>query len=217
MGGDESNLDSGGSMVGGGSGNASVATQDVDKQSTVTTVTTIAAAAGGSTEPPLEEDAARGDTMKNNDFVIERTGGDDTLGNGIDEDTSWTLDFRPDPDFRRFQEALKKEGLRSAQLTIALIPQNRLISTDTLRVGDLPPIGATKNDGGANPFEFPPFQKLPVGIVSIFEIELLSFYTPDEVLGVLRKAPRGNVPMRFGDDAVVVFAHLRLAVDTPGN
>jgi hypothetical protein len=71
-------------------------------------------------------------------------------------------------------------------------------------------IGAEKADGGVSPFGFPPIQELPLNTPGIVEIELLSFYTPAEILGVLRGAAEGQVPMRFGDDAIVVFAHLKL-------
>lgn len=198
------------SLVGEGDGNASIAAQDVDLQSTVAA---IAAAAGGSIEPPLKQSAAEGTTVKNNDFTIERTRTNNTLGDGIDEATSWTFDFTTDPDFKRFQDTLKKEKLKSGVLTLSLIPKASLISTDTLKVGNLPSIGAK----GKSPFGFPPIQALPRDIVSIVEIELLSFYTPDQIQNILTKSPKGKVPVRFSDDAIVVFAHLRLAVDTTRN
>jgi hypothetical protein len=198
------------SPVGEGGGKASIAAQEVDRQSTVTG---IAAAAGGSNEPPLEQSADKGNTVKNNDFTIERTGTNNTLGDGVDEATLWTFDFTTDPDFRQFQDTLKKEKLKSAVLTLSLIPKASLISTDTLKVGNLPAIGTQ----GSRPFGFPPIQALPRDIVSIVEIELLSFYTPAQIQSVLAKSPRGKVPARFSDDAIVVFAHLRLSLDTTKN
>ena len=181
-----------------------------EAEQVVDVVVSIAAAAGGGIKPPQRKDARMGDTIRNGDFLIGRTGANSTLGNGIDEDTTWSFDFTKYPNWERFREGVNDRGLRSAQLTLALIPKNRLISTDTLQVGDLPPIGATKKDGGARPFVFPPFQNLPINSVSIVEIELLSFYTSGEVLNVLRGGPEGQVPMLFEDDAIVVLAHLRL-------
>lgn len=176
-------------------------------------VLSVAAAAGGSIKPPQEE----GDTITNGDFEIERTGNESTLGNGRGEDTRWSLDFTKSPHWQSFNAGVDRRGLRSALLTLTLIPKNGFISTDTLKVGELPAIGANKAEGGESSFVFLPFQKLPLDIPSIIEIELLSFYTPEEVLSVIRGDPEGQVPMRFSDDAIVVFAHLKLIPRcTPG-
>ena len=180
-------------------------------------VVSVAAAAGGSITPSQKRDAKIGATIRNGDFLIERTGNESTLGNGRDEDTIWRLDFTKDPNWASFRDGVDQRGLRSALLTLALIPKGKLISTDTLQVGDLPAIGANKKDGGESPFVFPPFQELPLDIANMVEIELLSFYTPEEVLSIPRGSPEGQVPIRFGDDAIVVFAHLKLIPGcTPG-
>ena len=176
-------------------------------------VLSVAAAAGGSIKPPQEE----GDTITNGDFEIERTGNESTLGNGRDEDTRWSLDFTKFPNWQSFNADVDGRGLRSALLTLTLIPTDEFISTDTLKVGELPAIGANKAEGRESSFVYLPFQKVPLEIPSIIEIELLSFYTPEEVLSVVRGDPEGQVPMRFSDDAIVVFAHLKLIPRcTPG-
>jgi hypothetical protein len=178
-------------------------------------VVSVFEAAGGSTTPPQKEDAKKGDTITNGDFVIVTTEDIplDPLGDGRNENTIWTFDFAAtDPNWSRFRDGVDERGLRSALLTLSLIPMDEFISTDTLKVGDLHAIGATKEAGGQSPFVFPPFQKLPLFTPSIVEIELLSFYTPEEVLGAVRGAapPAGQMPVRFQDDAIVVFAHLKL-------
>jgi hypothetical protein len=173
-------------------------------------VVSIAASVGGSIKPTQEKNANVGKRIKNGDFVIERTGNESTLGNGRDEDTIWSLDFTKFPNWQSFNAGVDSRGLRSTRLTLGLIPKGRLISTDTLKVGDLPAIGAEKADGGVSPFGFPPIHELPLNTPGIVEIELLSFYTPEEILGVLRGTSEEQVPMRFSDDAIVVYAHLNL-------
>jgi hypothetical protein len=70
-----------------------------------------------------------------------------SLEDDVDEANLWIFDFTTAPDFRRFQDTLKKENLQSTQLTLGLIPKGILASTDTLKVGDLPAIGVKKKDG----------------------------------------------------------------------
>jgi hypothetical protein len=82
-----------------------------------------------------------------------------SLEDDVDEANLWIFDFTTAPDFRRFQDTLKKENLQSTQLTLGLIPKGILASTDTLKVGDLPAIGAKKKDG-------------PLGIGEVYRVAL---------------------------------------------
>ena len=56
---------------------------------------TLIATATGSTTPPIDPN---GDPVINGDFTITRSGGDDRVGNGIDDRTEWRLTNTPDYD-----------------------------------------------------------------------------------------------------------------------
>lgn len=43
-----------------------------------------------------------GTTVRNRDFEITRTGGTETIGDGINEKTTWVFDFAIDPNFSPF-------------------------------------------------------------------------------------------------------------------
>lgn len=159
---------------------------------------TVTAEATGSETPQLTENAALEDTVTNGDFTITRVpeGIDTTLGNGLDEATTWTFDFSGDPNFDNFPSA----PLAFARLELTLIPQSTLVSFDLVSIE------------GLNDISSPPqFQSLPVGEPTNVQIDLLDFYTSDEIIQILSAG--GEIPMYYADDSTVSFARLSLTSD----
>jgi len=90
--------------------------------------------------------------------------------------------------------------LTLAKLQLTLTPTNSLITTDTVRFGDLMPTITS------------PIQDLPVGVTETISINLLDFFTSDEILNVLFSGG-GLIPMKYQDDSIVSFAQLDLSND----
>ncbi len=134
----------------------------------------------------------------NGDFTINGT------GNGLDESTTWTFDFSGDPDFGTFPGG----DLISAELVLHLTPRDSFITTDTVAIDGLP--------GIVTP-EIQDLSILPVGEFHVVTLELLDFYTSDEILGIYSGGTFGEVPMTYQDDAIVSFASLTLAVPEPSS
>ena len=161
---------------------------------------TITATATGNTNPPT---AQCSENVTNGDFLIGARPGTMpcVTGNGIDELTTWTFDFRADPDVAAFPAQLP---LTSARLTLVLTPKSQVVSTDTVAISGLRAIITDQ------------IRTLPVGVTSTIELNLLEFYNSDaitDVLGLLAGIPvgvGGQIPMRYIDDAVVSFARLEL-------
>jgi hypothetical protein len=156
---------------------------------------TITAEATGDNEPEQIVNAGLDAEIINGDFVITRTsaGANTTLGDGIDEETAWEFDFSQDPNFNNFPSA----PLAFARLELTLIPKSSLVAFDIVRIEGLPEI--------TNP---PAFQGLPVDTPTTVEIELLDFYSSDDILQVLSEG--GQIPMVYADDSIVPFARLTL-------
>lgn len=161
---------------------------------------TISAEVTGSPEPQVIENASPEDTVTNGDFEIARTseGVNNTLGDGIDETTTWTFDFSQDPNFDNFPSA----PLASARLELTLIPQSTLVAFDIVRIEGLSDITSP-----------PQFQNLPTGTPTTVELDLLDFYTSDEILQVLSSG-NGQMPMFYADDSIVTSARLSLTSET---
>jgi hypothetical protein len=157
----------------------------------------ISAEAVGSLTPNRLRDAPLEATITNGDFVIRRSegGANTTLGDGIDEQTSWTLDFSEDPDFAAFSTA---DSLASARLTLTLTPKSSLISFDIVKIDELSGINLAQ------------FQDLPLDTASTIQLELLDFYTSEQILEILNQGGQGQIPMFYSDDAIVSFARLDL-------
>jgi hypothetical protein len=160
---------------------------------------TITAEATGSAEPDIIENASLEDTVTNGDFTITRTteGVNADLGDGIDEQTTWTLDFSEDPDFDNFPSA----PLAFARLELTLTPKSSLVAFDIVRIEGLSDI--------TNP---PQFQNLPVDQETTVQLELLDFYSSDDILEILSE--NGELEMFYADDAIVSFARLSLTSET---
>jgi hypothetical protein len=144
------------------------------------------------------------DTVTNGDFLISPNPACTavtcpTTGDGVDEFISWKFDFTGDPDFASFSSSVP---LTSARLTLTLTPRHPLITTDTVRIEGLPDIVT------------PVIQGLAVGITATIQLDLLSFYTSGDILGVFA-ANAGQLPMLYQDDAIVSFAQLDLTQEAP--
>ncbi len=157
----------------------------------------ISAEAIGSPTPDRLQDASLEDTITNGDFVIRRSaeGETATLGDGIDEQTTWTFDFSEDPDFAVFPTA---DSLASARLTLTLTPTSPLITFGTVKIEGL---------SGIKPARF---QNLPINTPSTIQLELLDFYTSERILEILNQGSPGQIPMFYSGGATVSLARLDL-------
>ncbi|NET82704.1 MAG: hypothetical protein F6J94_12465 [Moorea sp. SIO1F2] len=144
----------------------------------------------GSSTPPRILNASIGQTLHNGDFTIERTGDNTTLGNGIDEDTSWSFDF--------YNLATSINDLSQAELILDLTPNNALITTDVFGIIGLDTITIDL------------IRNLPVGTKQSLSLNLLEFYDSGEIVNVFN-ANSGKIPVFYGDDAIVSRAELSLS------
>jgi hypothetical protein len=150
----------------------------------------------GSPTPDRLQDASLEDTITNGDFVIRRAEGENTtLGDGIDEQTTWTFDFSEDPDFAVFPTA---DSLSSARLTLTLTSTSPLITFGTVKIEGL---------SGIKPAQF---QNLPINTPSTIQLELLDFYTSERILEILNQDSQGQIPMFYSGGATVSLARLDL-------
>ena len=150
----------------------------------------------GSPTPDQLQDASLEDTITNGDFVIRRAEGENTtLGDGIDEQTTWTFDFSEDPDFAVFPTA---DSLASARLTLTLTPTSPLITFGTVKVEGL---------SGIKPAQF---QNLPINTPSTIQLELLDSYASERILEILNQESQGQIPMFYSGGATVSLARLDL-------
>jgi hypothetical protein len=153
----------------------------------------------GSPTPGQLQDASLEDTITNGDFVIRRAEGENTtLGDGIDEQTTWTFDFSEDPDFAVFPTA---DSLTSARLTLTLTPTSRLITFGTVKIEGLT---------GIQPVQL---QNLPSNTPSTIQLELLDFYTSERILEILNQESQGQIPMFYSGGATVSLARLDLTAE----
>jgi hypothetical protein len=136
----------------------------------------------------------------NGGFTIAATA-PSVVGDGIDDETTWTIDFNGHPNFGSFNTAIP---LTLATLNLTLHP----VSTGTGQQG------ITDDRVGIPPgnlyINTPAITGLPVGVTSPVSLDLLSFFTSAEILAVFT-ANNGTIPMVYGDDAIVSFAEVTLS------
>ncbi|NEO14623.1 MULTISPECIES: PEP-CTERM sorting domain-containing protein [unclassified Moorena] len=144
----------------------------------------------GSSSPSRILNASIGQTLQNGDFTIERTGGNTTLGNGIDEDTSWSFDFS--------DLGTSINELSQAKLILDLTPNNSLITTDVFGIIGLDTIIIDL------------IRNLAVRTKQSVSLNLLEFYDSGEIVNVFN-ANSGKIPVFYGDDAIVSRAELSLS------
>lgn len=143
----------------------------------------------GSIPPPQ---SATNYVIVNGDFriaVVSFFGDNLPTGDGIDETTTWTFDMGPLYPI--------STPLSYAMLGLELTPQSWLVSTDAVNIVGLPAINTDLIQG------------LPVGQTSTVLLNLLNYYTSDDILQVYADNA-GQIPMRYRDDAWVSFAQLTM-------
>lgn len=156
---------------------------------------TIFAEATGSENPEVIENASLEDTITNGDFEIARTsaGINTTLGDGIDETTTWTFDFTGDPNFENFPSG----ALAFARLDLTMVPKSTLIIFDVVKIEGLTDITSP-----------PQFEGLPVDQSTTVQIDLLEYYSSDDIMEILSQ--NGQIPMFYADDAIISSSRLSL-------
>ena len=134
-------------------------------------------------------------TVVNGDFTNSQATivlGYDIVGDGINEDTTWTLNFNPG--YASFDTA---SPLGSALLTLTLTPGESFVSSDTFAIAGLSSISD------------PAIQGLSVvGSTRTVQIQLLDYYTSTQIITSLN-AHSGRLDFVYQDDAVVSFSKLR--------
>lgn len=149
----------------------------------------ISAEAFGSTSPTTISGASVGQSTTNGDFTITRTGANTTLGNGVDEATTWSFDYG--------MVALSGP-LSSAILTMSLTPTSSLFVTDSFRIEGLTGISTAV------------FLGLSLGSLQTVSIDLLDFYTSADIISEFYASPVDQIRMYYQDDAVISYARLDL-------
>ncbi|NEP36856.1 MULTISPECIES: PEP-CTERM sorting domain-containing protein [unclassified Moorena] len=149
----------------------------------------LTAEAIGSSTPSTILNPSIGQTLQNSDFTIEKNG-DKILGNGIDEQTSWSFDFS--------DLATSINDVLQAELTLDLTPNNVLITTDVFGII------------GLDTILIAPLSNLSVGTKQSLSLNLLEFYDSGEIVNVFN-ANSGKIPVFYGDDAIVSGAKLSLS------
>lgn len=170
----------------------------------------------GSPEPTqLKNAPLDGQTsIQNGDFTITRSGANSTLGNGVDELTTWGFDFTNSPNLHKFQGT---KPLKSALLTLTLSPKSGLFPTD---IFGIPGVGS---------IYVPNIPNLPeLGQTGTLQLDLLDYgFTSAGILDGLKSAVGSNiglgggqvfqssnaenvVPFRYSDDAIISYAELKL-------
>lgn len=151
---------------------------------------TITATASGDTRP---ETTFYPDKVYNGDFTIVGREMATHVGDGREERTSWTFDFTPDLQYRLLSEWLP---LTSALLTLTLTPRHFAIA-DTVRIARRRAVVT------------PLIQGLQVGPTCTIVLQLLDWYSSDEILSCLFDRA-GHLQMTYSDNAVISFAQLEL-------
>ncbi|MEM9216539.1 MAG: FG-GAP-like repeat-containing protein, partial [Cyanobacteria bacterium P01_F01_bin.150] len=138
-------------------------------------------------------------SINNGDFQITASF-NSVVGDGVDESTRWDFDFTHHS-WKSFEDA----NVRSATLTLTITPKQEFISTDTFKIeglGDIPLPNATE---------------FSVGEKVTLSIDLLDFYSDEQILNALIEGDRGKLPMFYEDDAIVSDAQLELQTYIEGN
>ena len=151
---------------------------------------TFTSKATGKLTPPLKEHPAK---VENGDFCIVGNENAPTVGDGINETTTWGMDFNEDINWNSFHE---KKPIIDAKLELTLTPKDDLITTDILNVKGLDPIGNAI------------FSELPVDETSTVCIDLL-----EEGYGekqIRNRLGDGILNFEYSDDAILSSAKLKI-------
>jgi len=159
---------------------------------------TISGSVTGSNTPATDNHP---NVVVNGGFTISASG-PSVVGDGIDDQTDWVVNFTGHPNFGSFNTGVP---LTMASLSMMIRP----VSTGTAG-----PQGITDDRVGIPPANLfistPAITGLPIGVLSPVNIDLLSFFTSAEILGVF-VSNAGTIPMVYGDDAIVSYAEVTLS------
>jgi len=161
-------------------------------------------------------------SLANGDFTIINQNGT-VVGDGVDERTIGIFDFTLDPNWGLATQFGIK--LVSAILTFTLSSDEVFLSTDGFFIassfnpnGDILLPGALPEIFLFAPFTPGPGLLLPAlpFTEEIFTMELLDFYSEDDLNDRLFAGTAGELNLRYGDDAILSFAKLELtAIQNP--
>lgn len=169
---------------------------------------------------PLEPDPG-GNPVQNGDFVIFRipTAVDLTVGNGIDERTRGTFDFRADENYSQFVDLLRQPHgkITSAVLSLVLlvVPYDAFYTNDQISLENGPFVGDPQIGQQLENNLF-----LEGGMAKLIMLDLLDFYSREQLVNFLSGGigdffGDGRIAITYGDDAFVTGANLRLTADIP--
>lgn len=156
-----------------------------------------------------------GNAVSNGDFTILQAPGavDLTVGNGLDDWTRGTFDFRGDPAYVQFVTAAR---ITAATLSLVLSPIDGLFSNDQFNLENGPFTGDPEigNQLYDNAF-------LENGISKIVTLNLLNYFTSEQLMNFLSGGTGdflndGRIVFTYGDDTIVSGAMMQLtAVPEP--
>ncbi len=138
--------------------------------------------------------------LVNGDFSIFPSENEDALvtllGDGINEVTKWIFDFGQAFD----SWILQPELLARVRLLITLERKGgQHTSPDDLWIEGIPKFS----------IPIPPEHiEVPVDRLKTITLDLLEYYTKEEILDVLQKNNSRFIPMRFQDDAIISYAKI---------
>ncbi len=158
---------------------------------TVTPTGPVSADAAGSETPSTAVEPA---TVTNGDFVIAGLTASSVVGDGLDEQTSWSFDLTTDPDFA----SLPASGsLITANLVLTLTPGPGGTAADSISFGGL---------ASVEPAEL---AALAGGVTETVNIDLLALYSEHQILNAIASSA-GTVTVTYAEDAIVSAAELTL-------
>lgn len=150
-----------------------------------------------------------GNPVSNGDFTIIQAPGavDLAVGNGIDDWTRGTFDFRGDPNYAEF---ITRGMISAATLSLVLTPPDGLSLNDQFNLENGPFTGDPEigNQLIDNPL-------LENGISKIVTLDLLDYFTSEQLMnflsgGVGDFVGDGRIVLTYGDDTIVSGAMMQL-------
>ncbi|MGD1808775.1 PEP-CTERM sorting domain-containing protein [Dapis sp. BLCC M126] len=159
---------------------------------------TLSDSVSGNVSPPT---VLAPSTVTNGDFLITLGGRGSVVGDGADDITSWIFDFTDSP-----LDIPSPSNLESALFTLTITPRSGGIISDQFQIIGLDLITS------------PDIRTTPLGETNTVILELLDFYSSDQILGVFTGDINGQIPFEYRDDAIVSFASLDLTFkQVPGS
>lgn len=161
---------------------------------------TITAIATGSANPVQVMSPTYTSCMNGSFLITDSSGLTRKIGDGLDEATSWTLDFTQHGNFASFSTTAP---LVSALLTLTLTPVTSL-STDAFWL---------EGYGYAGTTEIQPLG--PSSGTTTLQIQLLNYYSSAIILQSYTQGTLGKISCMYSDDAIVSYARLELVNAVP--